>query len=68
MPSRLIMRVGVSVFGLAWESDMAITRDVSEDELRRWVRGEEPPRVGLYAELAVFVAERQEAFSGSPRS
>lgn len=67
MAGDLIMRVGESVFGLTWESDMAIALDVPENALRRWAKGEEPPKPGLYEELALFVAERRDELEGAWR-
>jgi hypothetical protein len=43
---------------------MAIALDASEDALRRWAAGEEALKPGPYAELAVFVAERQDELQG----
>jgi hypothetical protein len=42
----LIMRVGESVFGLTWESDMAIALDVSEDALKALGQGRGAAQAG----------------------
>ena len=62
MANDLIMRVAASVFGPGWETDMALALNLPEDALRRWAK--ELPKPGLYAELAVFVAERRDELEG----
>ncbi len=53
----LLRRVGEALFGLRWQSALAIELDVSDRTMRRWVSGDPIPH-GVWGELRDLVVVR----------
>ncbi len=57
----LVTRVGVALFGEAWQSEMARTLNVNPRTVRRWANGDiETPHRGIFKELAGIARKRMD--------
>ncbi len=53
----LLRRVGEALFGLRWQSALALELDVSDRTMRRWVAGDTIP-AGVWGELKLLTYSR----------
>lgn len=58
MSSRLLQRVGESLYGPRWQTDLARDLDVSDRTIRNWVAGATEPPSGIYVDCLRLVTER----------
>lgn len=58
MPTDLLTRCGVALYGAYWQTDLADALDISDRTVRRWVAGDTPVPAGVYADLMRLMLER----------
>lgn len=57
----LLRRVGETLWGSRWQTEMATALGVSDRTVRRWASGDDEPRAGVWADLARIAEERRGA-------
>lgn len=62
-PGERLARIGESLYGPRWQSDLARDLGVADRTVRAWVAGERRPAVGVWADLARIMHERRERLS-----
>jgi predicted transcriptional regulator len=59
--------VGRALYGDRWQSDIARDLGVSDRTIRRWVSGEDIPRLGVWRDLLALVISHEKELSAVKR-
>ena len=56
----MLTTIGEALYGLRWQTQLAIDVGVSDRTVRRWVSGEDVPRLGILLDLRdIMMRKRQ---------
>ncbi len=59
----LLCRVGQSLFGERWQTDLSVLLGVNSRTMRRWASGQNETPLWLHERLVALINERQAALS-----
>ena len=59
-PESALTAIGVALYGPRWQTQLAIDIGVSDRTVRRWVSGEDVPRLGVLLNLRDIMTRRRE--------
>lgn len=56
-PQELLRAAGEALYGSRWQSELAVTLDVADRTMRRWLAGQQMPE-GVWAQLRGLLMRR----------